>query len=221
MGANLMSLAQSGGKFLKLFGDRKMVKPLPYDAEVEYLESTGTQWIDTGIAFDAFPLSINMGFSKMSRTSPTDFFGTVAEGIGKYIIDEDRLWFYIRYGNINHNGGIGRVSLGTYYGIELSVNSEGVGSFVANGETLQKDKQAVLGSSEHHTFPGRRYPGGGNVRFYFVKVVNGGKLVRDFIPVRFTNENGESEGAMYDRVSGQLFGNAGTGEFVIGPDKTI
>ena len=22
---------------------------LPYDAEVEYLESTGTQWIDTGI----------------------------------------------------------------------------------------------------------------------------------------------------------------------------
>ena len=24
-------------------------KQLPYDAEVEYLESTGTQWIDTGI----------------------------------------------------------------------------------------------------------------------------------------------------------------------------
>ena len=24
-------------------------KRLPYDAEVEYLESTGTQWIDTGI----------------------------------------------------------------------------------------------------------------------------------------------------------------------------
>lgn len=24
-------------------------KPLPYDAEVEYLESTGTQWIDTGV----------------------------------------------------------------------------------------------------------------------------------------------------------------------------
>lgn len=26
---------------------------LPYDAEVEYLESTGTQWIDTGIRCDA------------------------------------------------------------------------------------------------------------------------------------------------------------------------
>ena len=47
MSANLMSLAQSGGKFLKLFGDRKMMKQLPYDAEVECLESSGTQWIDT------------------------------------------------------------------------------------------------------------------------------------------------------------------------------
>lgn len=47
----------------------------------------------------------------------------------------------------------------------------------------------------------------------------GGVLVRDFIPVRFTNENGVTEGAMYDRVSGHLFGNAGTGAFVIGPDK--
>ena len=41
----------------------------------------------------------------------------------------------------------------------------------------------------------------------------------DLIPVRFTNELGQSEGAMYDRVSGQLFRNAGTGDFIIGPDK--
>lgn len=27
-------------------------EPVPYDAKVEYLESTGTQWIDTGIKFD-------------------------------------------------------------------------------------------------------------------------------------------------------------------------
>lgn len=37
--------------------------------------------------------------------------------------------------------------------------------------------------------------------------------------VRFTNEDGVSEGAMYDKVSGQLFRNAGTGAFIIGPDK--
>lgn len=38
------------------------------------------------------------------------------------------------------------------------------------------------------------------------------------IPVRFTNALGQSEGAMYDRVSRKLFRNAGTGTFTIGPD---
>ena len=217
MSANLMSLARSGGKFLKLFGDRKMMKPLPYDAEVEYLESTGTQWIDTGIAFDVFPISINMGFMKMNWPSPPDLFGTVASGVGRYILDADRYESYIRYGTNEHSGGIGKVLMSTYYDIELSVSSEGVGSFVANGKTLQTDKPAFIGSSEHHTFPGRRYLGGGNVRFYFVKVVNGGKLVRDFIPVL----DREMRPAMYDRVTGKLFYNKGTGEFLIGPDKAI
>ena len=45
-------------------------------------------------------------------------------------------------------------------------------------------------------------------------------IIGSFIPVRFTNEDGESEGAMYDKVSCQLYRNAGTGAFVIGPDKT-
>ena len=43
-------------------------------------------------------------------------------------------------------------------------------------------------------------------------------LERDFIPVR-VGSGANAVGYMYDRVSGQLFGNAGTGAFVIGPDK--
>lgn len=40
----------------------------------------------------------------------------------------------------------------------------------------------------------------------------------DLIPVRFTNELGQSEGAMYDKVSGRLFRNVGTGNFIVGRD---
>ena len=58
-------------------------------------------------------------------------------------------------------------------------------------------------------------------KIYSVSFSTYGTNIGDFIPVRFTNELGETEGAMYDRVSGQLFRNAGTGAFVIGPDKTI
>lgn len=40
----------------------------------------------------------------------------------------------------------------------------------------------------------------------------------DLVPVRFTNEKGQREGAMFDKISGQLFQNVGTGKFEIGPD---
>ena len=54
-------------------------------------------------------------------------------------------------------------------------------------------------------------------RFWF-RLHKGGELVRDFIPVRFTNDDRFTEGALYDRVSGEFFTNQGTGSFIIGPD---
>ena len=58
------------------------------------------------------------------------------------------------------------------------------------------------------------------IRIYSCKIYQNGIIVSDFIPVRFINKRGETEGAMFDRVSGQLYRNAGTGAFIIGPDKT-
>lgn len=55
------------------------------------------------------------------------------------------------------------------------------------------------------------YPGD---RIYAAKLYDSNTLVRDFIPVRVG-----SVGYLYDRVTQQLFGNAGTGAFVLGPDK--
>ena len=54
-------------------------------------------------------------------------------------------------------------------------------------------------------------------RFYSFSAtdVNSDELAVDLIPVRKG-----TVGYIYDRVSGQLFGNQGTGDFIIGPDKT-
>lgn len=56
-----------------------------------------------------------------------------------------------------------------------------------------------------------------DAEFYIHKtqIYNDEQLVFDAIPVRKGNV-----GYLYDRVSGKLFGNAGTGEFILGPDKT-
>ena len=41
--------------------------------------------------------------------------------------------------------------------------------------------------------------------------------VRDFVPVRNATTN---EGAMCDILTGEIYHNAGTGSFIVGPDKT-
>ena len=59
---------------------------------------------------------------------------------------------------------------------------------------------------------------GGNVvnigqQFYYFKIRRNGVLERDFVPVRVG-----TTGYMYDKVSKQLFGNAGSGNFILGND---
>lgn len=54
----------------------------------------------------------------------------------------------------------------------------------------------------------------GRNRLYWCKVYEDGVLTHDLIPVRKG-----SVGYMYDRVSGQLYGNVGSGAFILGPDK--
>ena len=50
-------------------------------------------------------------------------------------------------------------------------------------------------------------------RIAYVKIYLSDVLVMDCIPVRV----GQT-GYMYDKVSGNLFGNRGTGDFILGPD---
>ena len=63
--------------------------------------------------------------------------------------------------------------------------------------------------------PGAASNLGISARLYSCTISDGTTLVRDFIPVRI----GQT-GYLYDSVSGQLFGNAGSGNFTVGPDKT-
>jgi hypothetical protein len=64
----------------------------------------------------------------------------------------------------------------------------------------------------------RASAGGGDaapLRLYYAKIRDANNvMVRDFIPVRVGQV-----GYLYDRVSGQLFGKYGTGDFIVGPDK--
>lgn len=218
MSTNLMSLASSGGKFLKLFGDRKMMKPLPYDAEVEYLESTGTQWIDTGIKRnrdDEFFVDFQFPNQTQSQEHSTVY--------GYEINSIDRFMFR-RFGTFGFYGytNTGFLSIAPFDTERHRCFAQcGVGFSFDGVFTINKYQNGDASSNmflfacatSNDTYANAF----GEVRiFSYYQKRNGDKII-DLIPVL----DREMRPAMYDRVTGKLFYNKGTGEFLIGPDKTI
>ena len=188
----------------------------PYDAKVEWLKSTGTQYIDTLINPAVSPMVV--ADIELTNTADTDYWGNNTTGLGaaSYIADfANWALMYYRYGSSSYASvpvqiqGRHLVEIGktvTYDG-DLKYTSPNTYQYDAN-------KQTIL------LFKSRR---GNAASFtcYSWKLYDGNDLVRDFIPVRIMNNSGVSEGAMWDNVEMKLFKNLGTGSFQFGPDKNV
>jgi len=178
-----------------------MIRGLPYDAEVEYLESTGTQWIDTGVESTNVDTIFEATFAMRNIPSGNSFFGadSILTGAqsGKIALTQVAM-------NAN-----------TFYTTKLVYT---VGS---NRLVYVDGELAATASNYHVVYPIKLFALGaggsdasiGSFLISHVEIWLDGVLVRDMIPVR---KGGV--GYMYDRVSKQLFGNQGTDDFVIGPD---
>ena len=209
MSANLMSLARSGGKFLKLFGDRKMMKPLPYDAEVEYLESSGTQCIDTGYSNSQCPY-FSLDVQPLTTNVDTQMFGAFTDGCTVQQYNGRWRWFDSGWTltnipvDITRTTNITRNANGWFVDGEITRTSAYLGG-VLSSVLFGVNIKGVKAASKHP------------IRVKRLSLFDkNSSLVADFIPVRKGNI-----GYMFDRVSGEMLGNTGTGAFIIGPDKTI
>lgn len=181
-------------------------KALPYDAEVEYLESTGTQWIVLPYNSSEYSTKLKTVIEyQLTRTDRRQLSGSnssyvehcsISGNVGNSTIPAD-----LNKHTLVMNGyGTPRT---TFDGVELAFSG-----FVRSTDLSY---QFTIGNLKTDSVSGRCY-----WKLYAVKVENNaGKLITDLIPVRVG-----TVGYFYDRVSGQLFGNSGTGAFVIGPDKT-
>jgi hypothetical protein len=92
----------------------------------------------------------------------------------------------------------------------------GNGKLIFNGTEL-----ALFNSTQVFTSPLDYYTIGGNSdsfnspwKLVHLSISEDDTLIFDLIPVRVG-----TTGYLYDKVSGQLFGNNGTGSFILGPDK--
>lgn len=199
---------------------------LPYDSEVEWLESTGTQWLNVGyeasdesgflIDFSYLPEVRQDGYVFGCRNSQSRCSLNVTSAIS-----ELGTAFYYGFGGMSQ--------IATYpsrYDVlqgkrflaklnwKMSRVCECENSVVNCGEIASRVPSIYLFCENRNGEVAAIIKG----KIFSFAITEKLAVAMSIIPVRFTNENGVSEGAMYDKVSGQLFRNAGTGAFVIGPD---
>ena len=191
-------------------------KRLPYDAEVEYLESTGTQWIDTGIYGTQNTIANLRGCNLNFDSNSWGFGSRVAWGRGMFAIyngNDQGFRYVFGWGSLEYpSAAISSVSATTGNMVDFVIAQK---CFV-DGQGLPAWPSSSFQTPETLRIFGAYTDGAmrcGKWRFSNVKSTVQGVLVRDYIPIRKG-----TVGYMYDRVSGVLFGNDGTGEFIVGAD---
>ena len=190
---------------------------LPYDSDVEYLESTGMQYIDTGVqSQDGVTAYVEL--LRANRYSNECY-------LGGYGDSSSRLWLAYSFGNTWYRGyGNNQSSTGYEANINVITSIETILaqnsiSWYVDGAFAYSILYSNVGfSSRVNVFMFAMSTGNGANyyaigRIYCCKIYLHGELVRDFYPVRK-----HGVGYMYDNVTGELFGNQGVGSFIIGPD---
>lgn len=197
--------------------------------QVKYLESTGTQWIDTGVpAFSKNRTEIDLQFTDLTKTSYNGYgrmttlssdnhnIGSLWSGSGEKIFlwessgngitqtaDTNRHIFFLD--NNNEECGLDNIIVSTDYCYNESSYQEGetLHLFAMKWYDLLDDQMLIKWKAYEKVYGAK----------YYLE----GVLVRDFIPCIRKSDN---KPGMYDLVNNQFYINQGTEEFLIGEKIT-
>lgn len=200
----------------------RMIRSKPYLCEVEYLESTGGQYINTGIiGSSATKVEITAYTTNISTTMA--LFGARNTGNGNrpsYSIWRRAVQAGGERMRFDYNSASADSVVGGDWDASTvnTITKDNVSNYI-NG-TLASTNTAHSFSLDIPFYLGTINGSGTPATYYFVGRIYSckiwdanGNLVFDYIPVRKG-----TVGYLYDRISRKLFGNAGTGDFVLGPD---
>jgi len=187
----------------------------PYTAEIEYLESTGSQYIDTGIAPSSAISETSVFEAVVPHATHAAFlYGTGNDG------GRQSCGMCCNKGVVTYWNGSVFVSSGTPYSATQKYEiRRDTNTFSVNGKEISA-KMAGDATSNLSMYLFARHNTNGksdnysSVRMYSYQVKSGGKVILDLIPVRVGRV-----GHLYDKVSKKLYSNKGEGAFVLGKDK--
>lgn len=203
------------------FGVLKEIKPY---IELDYIQSTGTQYINTGLHKVLFTRAdkVFVGLTPTVISSSAYFFGTMVGSRGFGVRTRNATWIQ---GGLWQGGGPASANVDTIYqrfDVELSVEN----GFVLNGVkqadagvgnpnlTVLTEFPFYLGAYTYTTgSAATEYTiSATKLKCHYLKVERNGELIIDLIPVL----DKDNVACMYDKVSGEFFYNQGTGEFIVG-----
>lgn len=185
------------------------VKQAPYDAEVEYLQSDGSSYIDTGVNIRAivhaimtitFP-EIPTGLSRSPAIYGAYWDASPRVPRNQLTLNTSGKWTVVQNTSVSGATSGAAAVAGIDYNLDIA------------------NKAAQ--SSDRTMYVMARNNDGGNynicdfMRLKSLRMTSAGVTVLDCIPVRVG-----TVGYLYDSVGSRLIGNAGGGAFIVGPDKT-
>ena len=179
--------------------------------EVEYIESTSTQYINTGYA-----PGINAEFEIQYMTLERQSYGPYVGGSAIFTIPFPRQTNNIFFGN---NCGTQLSASHTYSSTtKYTVKGYPNGTAIINDTAYPCERGTKVPSGEFCLFT---YGGDlanysvyiGKVRIYYFKLWDNGELVRDMIPCYRISDN---VAGLYDLANNVFYTNAGTGVFLRG-----
>lgn len=197
---------------------------LPYDAEVEYLQGDGSAYIDTGVVITGSSIEVEVDAAFALSVNGRNQFAIATKDVDGNYFGIRTLKTAMGTTNYLHAFGASKSNGGTSRRIYLIRISNGEVQWIRDGSELSSENIVLHDITlPIYLFALNSVNGTLGIftnKIYSARIALGGTDVFNCIPVRFTNENGVTEGAMYDKVSGTLFRNAGTGAFTIGPDAS-
>lgn len=178
---------------------------------LDYIESTGTQWIDTGVK-PASDIDVEIDFQLNMTNGWACVFGgrdnsSNSNAVALWLNDTSTFSFYRNgvYSTFPSN-----VSVSARHYFKCMDNTA-----IIDGNTVSVTDSTFTGTNSIYLFAVN--DAGTTYRFskckiYSCKIYDNGTLIRDYIPVL----DSSGVACLYDKVTSQLFYNQGTGIFTAG-----
>ena len=184
--------------------------------ELEYIESTGTQWIDTGVV----KTTAGNVYRLDSKTSWADVQERQLQGCqDMFYYGPVAGYFQVAQGSNDHT--TTPVVANTVYEVDVTFDAvNNTATYSVNGTQYTVDRVGPTGSYmtgvDGKNFAVFSLNEGilpfGNSKVYYYKLWKNGTLVRNLVPAK----NSSGVVGMYDLANGVFYENAGEGSFIVG-----